>query len=212
MFVGDPELDPATWRVIFDDIAPRSTVHPVFVTEFRGRDAREWNWARFERMVELRNTLLGTVRELEPEYFLSLDSDILLHEDAIANMVETIETMPWQAVGGKTYLSPPRINPKTGEELAGCRSHPSWANVTRNGGLRRQDAEGVFPCDVIMAIKLMTMPAYGIDYEVHAQGEDTGWSLACAKHGVRVGWDGRVTSKHIMRSEDLDVIDPRCGY
>jgi hypothetical protein len=68
------------------------------------------------------------------------------------------------------------------------------------------------PVDVIMAMKLMKPSAYWVDYRDHEQGEDVGWSIACQEQHLRLGWDGRVCSKHVMKPEQLDPIDARCGY
>lgn len=160
-------------------------------------DVREWHADRYRWMVEIRNELLGVVRLVEPRLFLSLDSDILLHPDAIKNMMETIETC--DAVGGKAYMTDGR-------------SHPSWASISRSGGLSRRDADGVFPVQVIMAVKLMSPAAYKIDYKFNDRGEDVGWSLACADAGVKLKWDGRVTNKHVMRPEQLNEVDRRVGF
>lgn len=166
--------------------------------EDRSEDVRDWNHERFRRMVTLRNRLLERVRQLQPDYFLSLDSDILIHPDALSAMKS--HTDRWSAVGGKTHMTHRGTN------------HPSYATLTRMMGLHRPDSDGVFAVDVIMAIKLMTRQAYSVDYEWARQGEDIGWSKACKAGGLKLGWVGTVTSKHVMRPEDLYVVDPRCGY
>jgi hypothetical protein len=72
--------------------------------------------------------------------------------------------------------------------------------------------DGCFPVGVIMAIKLMTPPAYNVDYEWNHQGEDIGWSLAALARGLKLGWDSRTTTKHVFYPHLLDEVDPRCGY
>lgn len=159
---------------------------------------RQWNPRRYEWMVELRNELLGVVRLAEPKLFLSLDSDILLHPDAIKVLMETIEDC--DAVGGKCYMTP-RGN-----------RHPSWAQLGRNNHLYRADSDGIFPVDVIMAIKLMRPSAYNVDYEYSKQGEDIGWSKACKAKGLKLKWDGRVANKHVMDPLNLNLVDRRVGF
>lgn len=200
IFVGNPRVDFGTWSVIAS-IAKRSRVHRVITVEERDVDKREWNYDRFEHMAELRNYLLRIVRTIEPQYFLSLDSDILLHEGALANAFETLDRFEWGAVGLKAHLT----------ERVSNTHCPSYAKL-HNGGIRRQDTEAVFPCDVLMAIKLMTPAAYAINYKADPQGEDIGWSKNCHDAHVRLGFDGRICSKHVMKPEQLDVVDPRCGY
>jgi len=159
---------------------------------------RHWNRDRYHHMVRIRNQLLNIVRDMNPVYFLSLDSDILIHPQALENLLESIEGRA--AVGGKAYLS------------AEHRRYPTYANITNQNNLYRPDAHGVFDVDVIMAIKLMTEEAYNVNYEWNQQGEDIGWSANCRANGIRLKWDGRVTSKHVMAKWQLNQVDERVGY
>lgn len=163
---------------------------------------RAWNeLPRLDHMVALRNRLLTEVRTFQPSAFLSLDSDILIHPDALRNMYDALDQHPdWGAVGGRCYMHP------SGTTAV------SWALMAHGGGLYRVDAEGTFPVEVIMAMKLMRPPAYNVDYRLHSMGEDIGWSLACREAGVRLGWDGRVISKHCMTPGELEKVDARVGY
>lgn len=196
VFVGDPRRD-ETFKVI--ETSTDVDVHVVEVEDVRPTDRRQWSHKRYKRMVELRNELLVGVRENEPALFLSLDSDILLHPNALGSMIEGLER--FDAVGGKCYLS---------HAGTGC---PNYGNIGREGRLIRRDAEnGLFPVQVIMANKLMTPKAYYTNYKFHLQGEDTGWSLACAEVGLLLGWDCRVVSKHVFERDMLDAVDWRVGF
>lgn len=161
-------------------------------------DGRNWDEARLRHMVWVRNELLVKVRELAPDLFFSLDSDILLHEDALVNLLESVER--FDAVGTKCYLSWPD------------RSCPNYAGLINGSGLMRPDASEVFTTDVIMAAKLMRPAAYALDYRYHYLGEDIGISQAWAEQHLRVGWDGRACSKHVMDPSHLNLLDQRCGY
>jgi hypothetical protein len=161
-------------------------------------DVRVWGQERYAHMVRLRNQLLEGVRIVAPRMFLSVDSDILLHPDVIANMIQTAGR--FDAVGGRLYMTP------TGVQI------PSYGMWKRDGAIRRADAEGVFKVDVIMALKLMTPRAYHVDYRDHRHGEDIGWSRACQEAGVKLGWDGRVISKHVLSPQMHGVVDRRVGW
>lgn len=169
------------------------------------RDPLYRGWYKLERlahMTYLRNTLLTAVRDQAPRHFLSLDSDILLHPDAIRSMYDALAEPTWKfdAVGGKCYM---------GKGTA-C---PSYAFLDQSGKIRRDvDITYLTKVDAIMAMKLMSPVAYNVDYRLHKNGEDIGWSLACREAGVRLGWDGRLVSKHVMRPQDLVIYDKRCGY
>lgn len=161
-------------------------------------DQRHWNHDRYRRMVYLRNCLLETVRAIQPAYFLSLDSDIFLHQQAIVNMMEHVDT--FAAVGGKTFMTPKGY------------VAPSYCRFDGRRLVRPNVDYVIEDVDVIMAIKLMTPAAYKVDYEFHEKGEDIGWSLAVRRAGLRLCWDGRVTSKHAMKPEAVDVVDMRAGF
>jgi hypothetical protein len=193
-FVADP-LDTFTLGAI-EKLPTEAVVD--FVADERRADERVWNYERYRHMVELRNRLLQTVRLLDPPLFLSLDSDILLHPRALANMIET--TAQFDVVGGKVYMT------STG---TAC---PSWGSLTGAGGLQRSDAEGIFPSQVVMAVKLLTPPAFRVQYAFHTHGEDLGFSLNCHAAGLRVGVDARVCSKHVMSPVWLERTDDRCGF
>lgn len=161
-------------------------------------DGHQWNEARYREMVSVRNQLLAAVRECQPDYFLSLDSDILIHEAVLANLLADLSR--FDAAGGKCFMTPQGTD------------HPSYANFLNAAGLLRPNTSDVIPVDAIMAIKLMSPAAYEIDYAFHIYGEDLGWSRSATRAGLKLGWDGRVVSKHVMLPELLEPVDVRCGY
>jgi hypothetical protein len=180
----------------------RGDCRKVFALDSRSQDKRDWSPDRYQVMTDLRNMLLREVRTLSVPFFLSLDSDILLHQDAVCNLLESIQVKPhfFDAVGGKCYMT------STGVK------YPSFAQLTSSGGLLRSDEWSVFPVDVLMAIKLMSPAAYAVDYVYDQRGEDLGWSKACRKAGLKLGFDGRVVSKHVMNHDYVDVVDKRVGF
>lgn len=168
---------------------------------------RIWNEVRYDHMVYVRNRLLECVRFLEPDYFLSLDSDILIHPSALALMLSDIQSgvpssrgriMP-NAVGTKVFLN-------------GVQKLPNYLHRKKTGGFLREDQNGCFKVDVLMALKLMDIDAYMTNYRSHAWGEDIGWSDSCIAKGLKLVWDGRITSKHVMDPQALAEIDPRIGW
>jgi hypothetical protein len=201
MFVmadGDPSLD-----VIAENCPGEFTVVPSGERFASLPAPHKWNPSRYREMAHLRNRLLAEVRKHNPDYFLSLDSDILLHEDSLANLIETAES-GWDAVGGKCWMSE-------------TRDHCSYITLLNSQGMIRPEVSTVIPVDVIMAIKLMGPRALKVDYIFDALGEDVGWSRAVAAKGLKIAFDGRVCSKHIMyqtiRGRNLmDEIDPRVGF
>jgi len=131
-------------------------------------------------MVNLRNILIQKVREYNPDYFFSLDSDILIKNPA------TIELLIAHLKEGADAVSPLMYMTPVGT------AYPSvmkW--IDQPGGRAHRDLEfpigTYFKSDVIMAAKMMSRDVYhNIDYAVHQQGEDLGWSGACAETGFNL--------------------------
>lgn len=199
VFVGSPS-DP-TFEVIEQHCVTNDRRYFLVPTDEPVRaDVREWDEARFRHMVGIRNQLLQVVRGLEPEHFLSIDSDILLHPQALTWMLQARSR--FDGVGSATFMT------ETGDEFPNC----GWLSGMTGMQRRRIDYVGTIPVDIIMAIKLMSPAAYAVDYELHPQGEDIGWSAACGRAGVKLGWDNHAQSKHVMHMNHLDRVDVRVGW
>lgn len=168
---------------------------------------RDWgNKNRLRYLTDLRNVLLSGVREIQPDYFMSLDSDILLDKETIKNLIDTAENfniqgkLPW-AVGGKTYMD--QIDPRI--TSAGWWSGHYFSRVPDNN-------RNPVVADLIMACKLMKLEAYSVPYEYHVSGEDIGWCKAVQAEGGVLAYDGRVANKHVMTPEWLGLVDKRVGW
>jgi hypothetical protein len=191
LFVSGPN-DPT-----LDIVKSWNDAEIVLVNDPLRDDERSWTKPRYHVMVELRNTLLKRVRELQPAYFFSLDSDILLHPHGYSDAMKFFEDDKVWAVGLKAYMHPTSI------------VYTSAMNHTRYGWKRGTRTGSV---EVIMAAKIMDPRAYSIDYEFSPMGEDIGWSEAVRRAGGVLMWDGRHASKHVMNRDMLDAIDERVSY
>lgn len=164
---------------------------------------RNWGITRYEDMAAIRNQLLGYVRALDPDYFISLDSDILIHRDSLVNMFTELETnTDYSALGGKVYLS---------ESGRNATNYGYWLGPDTYN-FSRQDSDLLMTVDILMAFKIMNREAYHVDYEAHKLGEDLGWSKKMREAKLRMRWDGRITNKHVFERHLLDQVDYRCGY
>jgi hypothetical protein len=175
----------------------------VLISEPTRSDVRSWKDSRYHHMVNIRNILLSKVRDIEPELFLSLDSDILLAPDSISSALDALNRHrdAW-AVGLKCYMS------------STTTTHPSfgaWADSSFVS-FRRDDTDDIATVDIIMAAKLMKPEAYNINYSYHRNGEDLGWSLNLKNSGGSLIWDGRVVNKHIMDKNAIHNEDKRVGF
>ena len=185
-------------------LADWATIVPL--DESEKDDSRKWRWNNtdvYYHMAHIRNELLRTVRTIKPDVFLSLDSDILIHPNAIVEMYETMMANKADAVGGLTYLDP--IDP-TVTSLA------TWSDPATCTMFQRCTAPGQHPIDIIMAIQMMGNLAYNVNYEHNILGEDFGWAKSLKRAGAKIFCDGRSASKHVMDPKWLDIIDKRVGY
>lgn len=163
----------------------------------------ERNWhkeGRYREMVQVRNALLREVRRINPDYFLSLDSDILVTPTCISESLSIIRD-GYNAVAPPTFLDP------TDKRFTNA------AVLKPRGGYYRATPGTSHIVDIIMAIKLMDRAAYQVDYDFNIFGEDFGWSKGARENGIKMFYAGGIgPSKHVMKKEWLDRIDERCGF
>lgn len=164
----------------------------------------KWNQTRYHQMVQLRNELLNEVRLESPDLFFSLDSDVLIHPDAIGSLLDALDQKPsaW-AVGAKCFVS------KHGVQ------HPNmgvWVGQRPETMYRRYNYNYLVKVDILICCYLMRPSAYNIDYIYNSRGEDIGWSIEVARQGGELFWDGRVANKHVMDRRNIDTVDSRVGY
>jgi len=155
-------------------------------------NGRQWTISKYVNMVNLRNSVLSKVRELEPDYYFSLDSDILLKNS------NTLELLIAHIKEGADAVNPLMFMTPVGTNFP---SVMTWRDSTSNRGYRKKDYPlgTYFKSDVIMAAKMMSKKVYQtVDYEVHPQGEDLGWSLNCRKLGYELFCASYVYAPHIM--------------
>lgn len=200
-FVGDPTDSTMTTLHELADAHRRNVVVAEEPENLEKPFRRNWGPDRYDRMVFLRNVLLDLVRDEAPDYFLSADSDILLHPEVLHDLLESV--LRFDAVGGACFMM------AQGERCPNV----AWF-LPGTTDLRRQEIrhQGVMPAGIIMALKLMSPAAYAVDYVTHIHGEDIGWSEQCALRQLRLGWDNRHVNKHILEPHMLGQYDERAGW
>lgn len=162
---------------------------PHFQHENNGR---QWSISKYENMVKLRNSLLQNVREQEPDFYFSLDSDILLENP------NTLELLMAHVKEGADAVNPLMFMTPIGS------MYPSVMNwrpqeMDKAYRLEKYPLGTYFKSDVIMAAKMMNRKVYqNIDYSIHQQGEDVGWSLSCRDKGYNLFCASYIYSPHIM--------------
>jgi hypothetical protein len=188
-----------------------NTMECIITDEAKRPDERIWDASRFHHMVSLRNQLIHRVRQVSPKYFWSLDSDIIPAPEALVEALANAD--PYAAVGMCTYMSP--ASNVAGNHWEVGREFPSKGTIFRGKLCNRQHKEietGTQQVDCIMASKVMKREAYSVDYEWHRDGEDVGWSAACGRAGLKLGWCASAKCKHVMRQGDLEKVDFRVGF
>jgi hypothetical protein len=166
---------------------------PHFEHENNGR---QWTMSKYINMVSLRNSLLQTVRDVQPDYYLSLDSDILLTNP------NTIELLIAHIKSGADAVNPLMFMTPFGTMYP---SVMNWRSDIPNKAYREEKYQlgTYFQSDVIMAAKMMSKDVYSnINYTLHEQGEDVGWSLACKQQDFKLYCASYIYAPHIM-SESL---------
>ena len=162
---------------------------PHFEHENNGR---QWTISKYLNMVSLRNSLLQTVRNVQPDYYLSLDSDILLTNP------NTIELLIAHIKSGADAVNPLMFMTPFGTMYP---SVMNWRTDIPTKAYREEKYQlgTYFQSDVIMAAKMMNKDVYNnIDYVVHEQGEDVGWSLSCKQQGFKLYSASYIYAPHIM--------------
>jgi len=155
-------------------------------------NGRQWTLSKYANMVELRNSLLGRARELEPDFYFSLDSDVLLENKS------TLELLLGHIKDGADAVNPLMFMTPVGTNFP---SVMTWREDDQEKATRKSDYPlgTYFKADVIMAAKMMSKDVYNnIDYSIHVQGEDLGWSKNARDKGYEFYCASYLYAPHIM--------------
>jgi hypothetical protein len=157
--------------------------------------------SRYVVLAHLRNQLLRRVCSIEPDYYLSWDSDIILEPNAYWALRGVVDQGDG-AVGALVDMG--------GEVYPG---NWSWMRLEGTDAIRPLGlgADGLpllrspggvfpFPVGVIMGVKLMTPRAYrDVRYADHVLGEDVGWAIQAEAMGVERWVCPAARGEHLYR-------------
>jgi hypothetical protein len=161
-------------------------------------NGRQWTMSKYHNMVALRNSLLDSIREQEPDYYFSLDSDVLIQNP------NTIELLIGHIKNGADAVAPLMYMTPFDKRFP---SVMSWANKEEWKAKREEfyPIGTYFKSDIIMAAKMMSKKTYSsINYEFHSQGEDVGWCKNAALAGLDLYSASYIYAPHIMHEEMLN--------
>lgn len=178
---------------VFDIVDKDDTAHHEHTN-----NSRQWTMSKYYNMVSLRNCLLENVRKYEPDYFFSLDSDV------IAQNHSTVELLISHIKDGADAVSPLMYMTPFGVDFP---SVMTWLEEPGKKA-RRQNNYPIgtfFKADVIMAAKMMSKEVYQkVDYSFHSQGEDLGWCSEAHKKGFKNLYSASyLYAPHIMHPQML---------
>lgn len=143
----------------------------------------------YQYMAILRNTLLAQARATRVDYFFSLDSDIIIPENALTGLLSYAETHRG-VIAPALNMAPRGLawNTMQWKEPA----HPGVAE-------RREGAEQAGKADVVMAAMLLDRTAITqVLWQSHKQGEDVGFCLNAEEHNVDRWWVPEIKCEHRM--------------
>ncbi len=199
VFAFTPGLDDTL--DIIQDHAPDATI----ILAEAGDHSTDRNWgsrSRIETLADMRNALFDHIRQRQPAYFFSLDSDVLVApwEDS-QRLFESL-TGSFDAISPLAYLGP--------GDVANA-FHWRGDHVTRLNSKNRYGIPQV--ADVLAAAILMTPAAYNSgSYGYDMLGEDIYWARSVRNEPIKLGFDSSVVFNHVMSEDKLHTNDMRVPW
>jgi hypothetical protein len=143
---------------------------------------------RFVPLVSLRNRILEFLRERQPTHYFSYDSDIIIPNNTIQQLLKDNKDI----VGPYVDLVPP-------SDIPNCASKGA-----RDSFMRRKPyfqwypKDDFYPVDTIFAVFMMKNKVFNeCNYQWHSGGEDYGWGLDILEKGFESWMDSRLLGAHI---------------
>jgi hypothetical protein len=148
--------------------------------------------ARFYPLVILRNRIFAKLRELQPDYYFSYDSDILIPEGTLKGLIKDKKDI----VGPWLDLVPPD-------------GIPNCATVRDTGGFKRYKPyekfypkAGLYEVSTVFAVSLMANEVFNTcTYKWHQGGEDFGFAEEVIKAGFHSWVDANFIAEHLYKKD-----------
>jgi len=151
---------------------------------------RDRNPARFYPLAEIRNRILAKVEEIGPDFYFSWDSDILLPDKALLQLIDD----------DKDVVAPyVELTPGTPNCVTKVPGFPAFRRLKPIHHHYPKDQ--LYPVDISFACVLMKPVAYDILYEWHQGGEDYGWGLNLINAGIQCWLDSRIIGHHLLNKD-----------
>jgi len=157
------------------------------------RDIEGHVWGKMETfayMADMRNELVQWAKDLEADYFFSLDSDIILDENVLPRMLKYAETHPG-VIAPAVSMSPTTTAWNT----------MSWVD-RRFPNLpadRASERPKTGQRDIVMAAMMLDRSAMGVQWKAHQAGEDIGFCIDAWHKQVPLWWIAELQCIHLMQ-------------
>lgn len=156
------------------------------IKAFGGRDSE-----RYYSLVILRNRIFEVLRNLQPDYYFSYDSDILLPEGTLKGLIKDKKDI----VGPWVDLVPPNGIPNCVSRIGnGFRRRKPYAQFYPQTGL--------YEVDTVFAVSLMTAPVFNTcTYKWNPGGEDYGFAEEALAAGFHSWMDANFIGTHLYKKD-----------
>ncbi|MFA5301044.1 MAG: hypothetical protein WC389_22860, partial [Lutibacter sp.] len=170
------------------------------------------HWMKiYENLSFLRNKVIDKVIETSVDYWLSVDSDILLNDTESLNIL--INDIQGKSIMAGIINNDQLRNPFLDKHLAACNILYFDEYGKAQHILNWKDNE-IFQVDVTGAICLYDAEIFkkypNIRFQTNRQGEDIGFFLNVKNSGIKAWATGRVQPLHVM-AEGLFDICSKCS-
>lgn len=165
--------------------------HDLPGRKVRDVDAHIWGLpTTYTYMSKLRNTLIEAALGMEADYFLSLDSDVILPPDAIKRLLD-------YSTNNHPGVIAPAVNMAQGAIAWNTMSWVDRAHPSLSHRPVREPLGGL--ADVVMAAMLLDKVGLEARWQTHPQGEDVGFCLDARAKEVPLWWVPEIKCDHRMR-------------
>ncbi len=150
------------------------------------------NPKRYETLAILRNRIIDKLRELQPDYYVSWDTDILLPPGTVKGLIKDNKDV----VGPYVDLVPP-------QDIPNCATRKG-SDFRRIKPYTKFYPKGeLFEVDAVFAVSAMKNKVFNTCYyKSHPGGEDYGWAENLRDAGFHSWMDSRYIGKHFYRRDN----------
>jgi hypothetical protein len=150
-------------------------------------DTHIWDLERYAYMARLRNRLVELALEMDVDYFLSLDSDIILPPGGLEVILDY------------AVAHPGVVSPKVQMGMTSSAWNTMhWTDPLHPGRANRHRTPEEGRADVVMAAMLLDRSALECRWQGHDSGEDIGFCLNAEARGILRWWLPSVQCRHLM--------------